>query len=187
MEVKLSINESDLVTRCIAGEERAYSILYSKYAASVYNSVSRMLTNSAEAEDMLQEAFCVAFEQLDRLQNQDNFEGWVKRIAINRTVSFLRKKKHVFKDDYFYEAIVDEEHDISEEFLFQRQVDDVKKAIEALPEGYRTIVSLYLFEEIPQEEIAHMLGLSYSTVRTQYHRAKKKIYLSLIDKQDYGR
>ena len=97
-------------------------------------------------------------------------------------VEFFRtcKKKHVFKEDYFYDSIMDEEHDISEEFLFQRQVDDVKKAIEALPEGYRTIVSLYLFEEIPQEEIAHMLGLSYSTVRTQYHRAKKKIYLSLI-------
>lgn len=183
MEVELSIYEPNLISRCIAGDERAYTLLYTKHAASVYHSVSRLLNNSAEVEDMVQEAFCVAFEQLNRLENKDNFEGWIKRIAINRSISLIRKNKHVFKEDYFFESIPEDEACVmTEEKLFQSKVDDVKEAIMNLPDGYRTIVSLYLFESIPQEEIATMLGLSHSTVRTQYHRAKKRIFLLLKEK-----
>ncbi|MBC7615187.1 MAG: sigma-70 family RNA polymerase sigma factor, partial [Pedobacter sp.] len=64
----------------------------------------------------------------------------------------------------------------------ETQVEDVRKSIENLPQGYKTILCLYLFENISQEEIGAMLGISHNTVRTQYHRAKKKVLLSLKDK-----
>jgi RNA polymerase sigma-70 factor (ECF subfamily) len=186
LHLSISINEQELVQQCVAGEERGYATLYNKYAKRIYHAVFRVLGNSAESEDVVQEAFCAAFEQINRLKNQNNFEGWVKRIAINQAISILRKKKMVFTEDNQLDVVADEEVDIDEEFIFQCQVDDVKKAIAELPDGYRTIVSLHLFEDMGQEEIGKMLGINHATVRSQYHRAKKKIFTALKDKAYYG-
>lgn len=186
MHLSISINEQELVNQCAAGEEKAYAVLYNKYAKRIYNAVFRVIGNSAESEDIVQEAFCTAFEQIDKLKNQNNFEGWVKRIAINQAISTIRKRKMVFAEESILETIADDDVDLDEEFLFQCQVDDVKNAIQTLPDGYRTIVSLHLFENIGQEEIGNMLGISHATVRSQYHRAKKKIFTALKDKAYYG-
>lgn len=186
MHLSLSLNEQELVKQCLAGEEKGYAVLYHKYAKRVYHAVYRILSNSVETEDIVQEAFCTAFEQLDRLNNQNNFEGWVKRMAINRAISSLRKKKIIFADDSHLDTVINEEFDISEELLFQCKVDDIKAVIKTLPDGYRTIISLHLFEDIPQDEIAKMLDISHTTVRSQYHRAKKKIFTALKDKA-YGK
>lgn len=186
MHLSISINEQELVKQCLAGEEKGYATLYHKYAKRIYHAVFRVMGNTAESEDIVQEAFCTAFEQIGKLKNQNNFEGWVKRIAINNAISALRKKKMVFADESHLETVADEDVDMDEEFLFQCQVDDVKRAIQALPDGYRTIVSLHLFEDIGQEEIGNMLGISHATVRSQYHRAKKKIFTALKDKAQYG-
>lgn len=186
MQLSISINEQELVQQCVAGEERGYATLYHKYAKRIYHAVFRVMGNSAESEDIVQDAFCTAFEQIDRLKNQSNFEGWVKRIAINQAISALRKRKIVFTEDSQLDIVADEEVDIDEELIFQCQVDDVKKAIADLPDGYRTIVSLHLFEDMGQEEIGKMLGINHATVRSQYHRAKKKIFTALKDKAYYG-
>ncbi len=76
----------------------------------------------------------------------------------------------------------EKEYDPYENEIFENKLEDVRKSIEQLPPGYKTIINLYLFEQIPQEEIAAMLDISHNTVRTQYHRAKKRILLSLKDK-----
>ncbi|RZK47290.1 MAG: RNA polymerase sigma factor, partial [Pedobacter sp.] len=119
------------------------------------------------------------------LSNVLNFEAWVKRIAINKSISHLRKRKIEFADLGFTEAQAEEDYDIAENEIFESKVEDVKKCIAELPDGYRTIVTLYLFEQMPQEEISKLLGISHNTVRTQYHRAKKKILTSLKDKSYY--
>lgn len=186
MHLSITINEQELVQQCIAGNEKGYTILYNKYAKRIYHAVYRVVGNSVEAEDIVQEAFCIAFERIDGLKNQANFEGWVKRIAINQAISALRKRKMVFTEDSQLDVVADEEVDVDEEFIFQCQVDDVKKAIADLPDGYRTIVSLHLFEDMGQEEIGKMLGINHATVRSQYHRAKKKIFTALKDKAYYG-
>jgi RNA polymerase sigma factor (sigma-70 family) len=186
LQLTISINEQELVSQCLAGQENGYAVLYNKYAKRIYNAVFRVIGNSAESEDIVQEAFCTAFEQLGKLKNQNNFEGWVKRIAINQAITTIRKRKMIFADDNLLENIAEPDVDLDEEFLFQCQVDDVKSAIQALPDGYRTIVSLHLFENIGQEEIGNMLGINHATVRSQYHRARKKIFTALKDKAYYG-
>lgn len=75
-------------------------------------------------------------------------------------------------------TVLPEEEGIDEK-AFVMRVEEVRKAIDALPEGYRTVVQLYLFENIPQEEIGQLLGLAHNTVRIQYHRAKQKILQNL--------
>jgi len=175
-------DETDLIALCRQGHDIGFTELYNKYARPVYNSICRIISHTAEAEDILQESFYHAFAGINNLQNATSFGAWVNRIALNRSITYLRKKKVVFTTTYEFDIADDEDYDEDEDQLFDCKVDDVRNAIEQLPQGYKTILNLYLFEDIPQEEIGKMLGISHSTVRTQYHRAKKKVMLSLKNK-----
>ncbi len=170
---------------CRAGNDLGYSGLYRKYARGIYNSIHRIVSHTGEAEDILQEAFVIAFREAASSEKVLNFEAWTRRIAINKSISHLRKRKIVFTDIDTLPVEADRGYDNEENELFESRLEDVRNSIEQLPTGYKTIVSLYLFEGIPQEEIARMLDISHSTVRTQYFRAKKKIISSLKDKT-YG-
>lgn len=172
------------MTRCVAGEEAGFRLLYRKYAGPVYNSVYRVLNDRAAAQDILQEAFVTAFQQISKLKDQENFEGWVKRIALNKAISLLRKKKVVFVDEETFEFIDETGED--DDQLFETKVKDVKQAIMNLSDGYRTILTLHLLEGHSQEDIAKELGIGHSTVRSQYHRARKKVLQALKEK-GYGR
>lgn len=182
MEISLTLTEDILIAQCLAGKESSYTVLYQRYVKSVYHTVLRIMSNQVDAEDVVQEAFTKAFEQLDTLKNLQNFEGWTKRIAINIAISQLRKRNLTFVNDEIINEIADEELNEDEDWIFQCKVEEVKKCIQELPDGYRTIISLYLFEEMEQNEIANLLGINPSTVRSQYHRAKNKVMNSLKDK-----
>ena len=174
--------DQELIAMCQASNDLGYSELYEKYAKRIYNSIHRIVSHTAEAEDILQETFLTAFKEIGKLSGVASFEAWIKRVAINKAISHLRKKKIEFSDLDHTEVEAEKEYDTQENELFETQVEDVRKSIENLPQGYKTILCLYLFENISQEEIGAMLGISHNTVRTQYHRAKKKVLLSLKDK-----
>jgi len=175
-------NDRELIAMCQADDDLGYSGLYQKYARRIYNSIYRIVTHTAEAEDILQETFVTVFKDTTNLAKVASFEGWVKRIAINKSISYLRKNKIQFSGMDVVDIEAEKEYDPHENEIFENKLEDVRKSIEQLPPGYKTIINLYLFEQIPQEEIAAMLDISHNTVRTQYHRAKKRILLSLKDK-----
>lgn len=175
-------NETELISLCRAGHELGFTELYNKYAKPVYNSICRIISHTGEAEDILQESFYHAFTDIHRLKQASSFGGWINRIALNRAITALRKQKIRFSDADPADIADEEGYDMEADALFDCKVEDVRQAIEQLPTGYKTILSLYVFEEMPQEEIAKMLGISHSTVRTQYHRAKKKVIQSLQNK-----
>jgi RNA polymerase sigma factor (sigma-70 family) len=175
-------DETALIALCQQGHDTGFTELYNRYARPVYNSICRIISHTAEAEDILQESFYHAFADINRLQNASSFGAWVNRIALNRSITHLRKRKIVFSNTGELDVADEEVYDEAEDKLFDCRVDDVRTAIEQLPQGYKTIVNLYLFENIAQEEIGKMLGISHSTVRTQYHRAKKRVIQSLKNK-----
>jgi len=185
LQFKEKITDQELIEMCLKGRDLGYTGLYNRYARGAYNSISRIVSHTAEAEDILQDTFCLIFGDLKKLQEVVSFEAWVKRIAINRSISHLRKKKITFTDLGSTEIADEAPLSAGENEIFDCKVEDVRKSIEELPPGYRTIVNLYLFEKMSQEEIAGVLGISHSTVRTQYHRAKNKILLALKDKSYY--
>lgn len=185
MQPTIKITDQELIEMCLKGNDLGYTGLYNRYAKGIYNSISRIVAHTAEAEDILQETFCLIFGDIKKLQEIKSFEAWVKRIAINRSISHLRRNKIAFTELGNNEFSDEAHQNEGEEEIFNCRVEDVRKSIEALSPGYRTILNLYLFEQMSQEEIAGMLGLSHSTVRTQYHRAKNKILLALKDKSYY--
>lgn len=145
----------------------------------MYNTCLRIVNNSADADDILQEAFIDAFRSLDTFECEAAFGSWLKRIVVNKAINKLKRNKRqwVNIDDTPTQHLQQEESVDEEDFAWK--VAEVKRAIQALPDGYRTIICLYLLEDYKHHEIAVMLDVSPSTVRTQYIRAKSKL-LQLI-------
>ncbi len=164
-----------------AGNRKAQYQLYSLYARAMFNVCMRLLNNRQEAEDALQDAFSDIFEKLDSYRYESAFGAWTKRIVIHVCINRLRKKKVplVFRDDLKdREGLPDSSEDGDPQSWLT--VGLVRKAMENLPEGYRVIFSLYLLEGYDHSEISQILGISESTSRTQYMKAKLKMKELLI-------
>jgi RNA polymerase sigma-70 factor (ECF subfamily) len=160
-----------LVSRCLDGDAHAYRELYDRYAKAMYNTALRILNSTADAEDILQEAFTDAFQNLRSFEHKSTFGAWLKQIVVYKSINFLKKKKISFID-------MDNSGDVAEEMNTDSiwySVETIKAAVSELPDGYRTVISLSIFEGYEHEEIAETLGLAHSTVRTQYMRAKQKL------------
>jgi len=123
----------------------------------------------------VQEAFTDAFRSLEDFSYKSTFGAWLKRIVINKSINQLRKRKMDLIDIDKTNVGNLQEEDGPDELGIQLKVEDIKKAVGLLPNGYRTVLTLYLFEGYDQEEIAEILQVSHATVRTQYMRAKKKL------------
>ena len=179
LELTATIQYDELVERCRHGDRRSYSELYQKYAKAMYNTSLRIVNHTADAEDVLQESFVDAFAAIERFGYKSTFGAWLKRIVINKSINTLRKRKmeiiDIEKTSIVHQA--EEENEVEEDLKFK--IEEIKKAVKELPNGYRTVLTLHLFEGYDQEEIAEIMQISHATVRTQYMRAKQKL-LSLI-------
>lgn len=181
------MSDRELLELCRSGNNPGYSLLYRRYAKTVFNSIFRLVNDRQEAEDILQEVFVKAFSEIPTLKNADSFGAWTRQIAINHSLSFLRKKKNYFSE--IEEARLPDcyEDDPEEKQKWEFRIEELQNAVAELPVQARTVVNLFLFEEMPQEEIAAVLGIPASTVRSHYHRAKKKIFEKLTQKKQNER
>jgi len=177
LELTAPILHDELVERCKRRDSRSYAELYQKYSRAMYNTSLRIVNNTGDAEDVLQEAFTDAFSSIDSFQYKSTFGAWLKKIVINKSINHLRKKKMDLVDMEKTNVGHLAEDDGPDENEIQLKVDEIKKAVKLLPNGYRTVLSLYLFEGYDHEEIAEILTVSHATVRTQYMRAKQKLLI----------
>jgi len=164
----------ELLKRCGQGEEQAQYQLYNMYSKGMFNVSLRILGQREDAEDVVQEAFIKMFNKLDSLKEPAAFTGWFKRIVVNNSINYVKKRNKI----YFEEAgenikdVVDEkETDQKESFT----VDGIKQALAQLAPGYRIVVSLFLFDGFSHKQIADTLGITESTSKSQYHRGRKKL------------
>ena len=142
----------------------------------------RIINNATEAEDVMQEAFLNAFTKLDTYKGEVSFGAWLKRIVINRSLDFLKKRKVNFDE------INEKTNQLPD---YQMEIKEVnmtviKDAIQKLPDGYRVVLSLFLIEGYDHEEISEILGISNSNSRTQYLRAKNKLREILKDTEIFS-
>lgn len=172
----------ELVAKCKQGDVQSYELLYRQYAKPMFNTSLRIVNNTSDAEDVLQESFASAFQFLDRFDYSSTFGAWLKRIVVNKSINALRRRKMVFGVDEDSLPEIGETELLDEESI-QLKVVAIKNAMKLLPNGYRAVLSLYLFEGYDYDEISEILKISSSTVRTQYHRARQKL-LTLIKKGD---
>jgi RNA polymerase sigma factor (sigma-70 family) len=172
----------DLIDSCRKKDIRAQFQVYRLYYKNMYNISLRIVNNVGDAEDIMQESFLSAFENIQTFSGQVSFGAWLKRIVINRSLDFLRKKKIKLTEIEESGDIADHAEDDWDDENMSMKVDRIHECIKILPDGYRIILSLYLLEGYDHEEIGDILGISASTSRSQYTRARQKLYLMLKDK-----
>ena len=163
-----------MIESCKKGDVRAQYQLYSLYNKAMYNICYRMTGQQEEAEDMLQESFSYAFSKLGSFRYESSFGAWLKRIVVNTCINHLKKRKVdlVYTEQHNDPPPDNENVDYAE---IKFRVEQVNQAVEKLPEGYRIVFSLYLLEGYDHKEIAEILGVSESTSKSQFLRAKRKM------------
>jgi len=147
----------------------------------MYNTALRITANTTDAEDILQDSFTDAFTQLKSFENKSTFGAWLKQIVVYKSIGLLKNKRLSFAN-LEVESLEIEDEEGTDEREIEMAVDTIKKAITQLPDGYRAVLSLYLLEGYDHEEIADIIGVAQSTVRTQYKRGKEKL-LQLLKKE----
>ena len=173
MEHTITVSEIDIIDQCIAGNQQAQYQLYARYADAMLNVAYRILGNQEDAKDVLQESFLKVFKELKNLKNKQGFAAWIKRIVINTTINQAKKKGLKLVELDYQEPKCEIESDDAEQIDFK--FSQVKKALMKLPNGYRTVLTLYLIDGFDHEEIAQILNISKSTSLTQYSRGKRRL------------
>jgi RNA polymerase sigma-70 factor (ECF subfamily) len=158
------------VQNALNGDSKAQSHLYQQYSKAMFHICIRMTGNREQAEDLLQDAFIIAFKNLHQLKESQQFGGWLRRIVVNECISFSKKKVRWKEWEDHFEDIAD---DNSVAWWKTVSLEMVHQQIKALPDGCREIFNLYALEDLSHREIAHQLGCSESTSKSQYHRAKQ--------------
>jgi len=178
----LSKEEAELINHCKRGDIKSYELLYNRYSRAMYHTCLRMVINVADAEDLLQDAFMEAFTNLNKLKNIDAFAGWLKRTVINKSLNHLKKNKNTWLE--IDEAELDNLPDDGsiDEDAFRQKVDAVTEALNLLPDKYRVVINLHVFEGMSFEEIARVLEVPSSTTRSQYLRGRQRILNSIAHK-----
>jgi len=161
-----------LLSKCVKGDKSAQFAIYELYYKAMYNCAFRIVNDSFEAEDIMQEAFLAAFTKLNSYSGEVSFGAWLKRIVINKSLSSL--KKTTYRETVELEKIkdnfIDEEIDTT-----NINVSVILKQVDALKTNYRIIITLNLIEGYDCEEIAQILNISYENSRTTLSRAKNKL------------
>lgn len=178
-EQAVNIHE-ELILRCRAGDQEAHFRLYKLYSKAMYNVGYRITGNEADAEDVLQEAFISAFRNLESYRGDASFGSWIKKIVINKAINLLKKRKlEAMPDDGEFDVPAEE---TDQEYMPELSVDKVKQTIQQLPDGYRSVLSLYLLEGYDHQEIGEIMGITESTSKSQLNRAKNKLKELLLKK-----
>ena len=170
-EVNQDINQ--LIEHCKKGDSKAQFTIYKLYCKAMYNTAFRILRDSFEAEDVMQESFLSAFTKLDSFSGQVTFGTWLKRIIINNSITAL-KKSHKFETVPLEKVAVKE----IEEDSYECSELDVSKILNKLSElknNYKVALTLNLIEGYDSEEIAQIMDISYENTRTTISRAKNKL------------
>jgi len=164
----------ELVEACKNHDRQAQFELYGLYSKAMYNICIRMLNDVEEAQDVLQNSFIDVFTKLNYFQYKSSIGAWIRRVVVNNCINRLKKRRLelVPLETYHHPEIEEEETDTS---YFDLSIEQVKQAVQQLPDGYRAVLTLYLFEGYDHIEIGEIMGISVSTSKSQYNRGKKRL------------
>jgi len=180
-----------LIKRALAGDQKAFHKLRSKYYEAISKLISRMVHNREEVEDLTQEAFIKAFTSLNRFDNQYSFSTWLYKIATNNSIDHIRKKKlQTFsinkpieseESDYSFE-LPDTDLEPDQELIASQRKKMLDEAMNSLPLKYRQVILMRHVDEKEYQEIAKTLKLPLGTIKAHIFRARELLYKQLRDK-----
>ena len=164
------MDDAQLVKECLKGNPKAQKTLFDRFAPKMFVVSLRYFKQRSQAEDALQDALIKVFVKLSEFKNEGVLEGWVRRIVVNTCLDHIRKNLK-FQSDV---SMGDVEYKIEQqEFTVENlMANDLIKLIQTMPEGYKVVFNLFAIEGYSHLEIAATLGISESTSKSQYLRAR---------------
>ena len=190
-EQKVDVDDRILAQRARDGDLQAYNDLVDRYYGKLYGLIYNMTSNKEDTEDMVQDVLTKAYTSLSKFKGSSSFYTWVYRIAVNRTINFLkkRKKKQALSLDHVEGGI---ERDLAYIELSSRsspirntKINELQEklnmALQALSEKHRTVVVLHDIQGIPHQEIAKMLSVSEGTLRSRLYYARRQLQSELAE------
>jgi len=181
----LENSEANKINRILQGDTQLYGEIISAYKNAVFSLCYRMVYQRQEAEDLSQEVFLKAYQNLDKYNQKMKFSTWILSIGRNTCIDYLRKKRG--ESVPLEEGIKAGEPPISAEdaYLYKEQKREIEQAIQSLPEEYRMLIILYHQQGQSYKEIAEILHMPMSLVKNRLHRGRKmlKEELSTIIKE----
>ncbi len=184
----MSGSDSDLVRRCLAGDEDASRELVRRYERGVYFLIWQIVRNVEDARDLTQETFVKAFRALDRFERDRRFLCWINRIATNTALDFLRSRRRMEsldadpEDDKAPLTLVDPGPLPSEESDRHQIQEALDRLVERLSPPYRVAIHLRYVQQLSYEEIAEILNVSVGTVKSRLHRSHEQLRVLLVER-----
>lgn len=164
----------DLLKECKRSNSKAMMELYNICAMPVYNASLHIVKNEFDAEEIMQDSILKAFDNIDRfLGTKKDFISLVKKIAVNKSIDWYRKHSKIPFFTEIENEVIGQYDDDNDEPSFS--IDLIKEKIDLLPDGYRMVLYLHLIDELDFVDIAEILDIKPSSVRSQYVRAKEKL------------
>ena len=170
------MNMTDLVKNAGRGSMSASRELYQMFHKAMYKICIRMTGNKKDAEDLLQDSFLIAFNNLSDLQDPERFGGWLKKIVLNECIKFCKKRVSRIDLDNSHLCYIDEA-DYS--WWLDVQIEELHEYIKKLPNGCRLVFNLFVNEDYSHKRIAETLQISEGTSKSQYFRAKALLKQSI--------
>jgi RNA polymerase sigma-70 factor (ECF subfamily) len=175
--------EAELIEKAKLGDAQAFQALYEKHKRRVYSLCLRMTSNTAEAEDLTQEAFLQLYRKIATFRGESAFSTWLHRLSVNVVLMHLRKKSLPLVSLEETTQGTGGEDDTpkkdfgAEDMALAGSIDrlQLQKAVEDLPPGYRTIFLLHDVEGYEHNEIAEIVGCSIGNSKSQLHKARMKL------------
>lgn len=187
-----SLEDDKLVKQAKKGSNDAFNKLVSKYREQLHFHIGKMIRDREQVEDLVQEVFMKAFDNLESYNTQYAFSTWIYRIATNHTIDYLRKKKLktlsindpvTTKDGEMNVQLPDENFETDRAIIRKQRKKMIESAISNLPEKYRDVIKMRHMEEMSYQEISDELDLPLGTVKAHIFRAREMLYKTLKDKR----
>ncbi len=161
-------NEKGMLKKALKGDRNAQRLLYEKFAPKMLSVCRQYIKDQHFAEDVMICGFVKVFKNLHSFRNEGSFEGWIRKIMIRESITFLRKNQFVVFDTDQMEEVVEENLYLESSL----QATEVQTLVDSLPEGYKMVFVLYVVEGYKHQEIAEMLNISESTSKSQLFKAR---------------
>lgn len=164
------MDDTSLVRECVKGNAKAQRLLFDKFSKKMLGVCLRYSKSLEEAEDVLQDGFIKAFSKLNDFSNEGSLEGWIRRIMVNTALDSIRKNNKFLKDVSI--DSVEYQMGVDDIILETLNAEDLLLLINSMPDGYKIVFNMFVIEGYSHNDISTTLGISESTSKSQYMRAK---------------
>ena len=180
MNTNFTQTEETLIENCLKGDRKSQKALYELYAPKLFTVCLNYTKNHMDAEDVLQESFVKLFSNLHKFKGEGSFEGWMRRILVNTAIEHIRRKKMDTRDCKYFENTLFDKQPSALDKLYNK---DLLKTSKKLSDGYQTVFHLYAVEGFSHQQIAKQLGITESTSKSQFCRAKAMLRTIVQNRQ----